>query len=74
MERECARTVRSSSKVSDPLFQPLIGFQEPPRIGVVPVINGDESDAIEVTNHCDDSYPGTEELPWILLDARLSRS
>ena len=38
MERECARTVRSSSKVSNPTFQPLIGSQEPPRIGVVPVI------------------------------------
>ena len=39
MERECARTVRSSSKVSNPTFQPLIGSLEPPRIGVVPVIN-----------------------------------
>ena len=37
--RECARTVRSSSKASNPTFQPLIGSQEPPRIGVVPVIN-----------------------------------
>ena len=38
MERECARTVRSSSKVSNPTFQPLIGTQEPPLYGVVPVI------------------------------------
>ena len=29
MERECARTVRSSSKASNPTFQPLIGSQEP---------------------------------------------
>ena len=36
--RKCARTVRSSSKVSNPTFQPLIGSQEPPRIGVVPMI------------------------------------
>ena len=38
MERECARTMRSSSKVSNSTFQPLVGFQDPPRIGVVPVI------------------------------------
>ena len=36
--RKCARTVRSSSKASNPTFQPLIGSQEPPRIGVVPMI------------------------------------
>ena len=39
--RECARTVRSSSKVSNPLFQPLIGSQEPPPLVLVPVINFD---------------------------------
>ena len=36
--RKCARTVHSSSKASNPTFQPLIGSQEPPRIGVVPMI------------------------------------
>ena len=41
MERECARTVRSSSKVSNPTFQPLIGTQKPPQYGVVPVIKMD---------------------------------
>ena len=36
--RGCAQTVRSSSKVCNPTFQPLIGTQEPPLYGVVPVI------------------------------------
>ena len=39
MERECARTVRSSSKASNPTFQPLIGSQEPTPELLVPVIN-----------------------------------
>ena len=39
MERECARTVRSSSKASNPTFQPLIGSQEPTPEVLVPVIN-----------------------------------
>ena len=39
MERECARTVRSSSKVCNPTFQPLIGSQEPTPEVLVPVIN-----------------------------------
>ena len=30
--------MRSSSKVSNPLFQPLIGSQEPPPLVLVPVI------------------------------------
>ena len=38
MERECARTVRSSSKASNPTFQPLIGSQEPTPEVLVPVI------------------------------------
>ena len=37
--QELARTVRSSSKVSNPLFQPLIGSQEPTPQVLVPVIN-----------------------------------
>ena len=36
--RECARTVRSSSKASNPTFQPLIGSQEPTPEVLVPVI------------------------------------
>ena len=36
MERECARMVRSSSKVCNPTFQPLPGTTP---YGVVPVIN-----------------------------------
>ena len=36
--RECARTVRSSSKASNPTFQPLIGSQEPTPEMLVPVI------------------------------------
>ena len=38
--RECARTVRSSSKASNPTFQPLIGSQEPPRIPVIKMLVG----------------------------------
>ena len=37
--RGCARTVRSSSKASNPTFQPLIGSQEPTPEVLVPVIN-----------------------------------
>ena len=37
--QELARTVRSSSKVSNPTFQPLIGSQEPTPQVLVPVIN-----------------------------------
>ena len=37
--RECARAVRSSRKVSNPTFQPLIGSQEPTPEVLVPVIN-----------------------------------
>ena len=37
--RECARTVRSSSKASNPTFRPLIGSQEPTPEVLVPVIN-----------------------------------
>ena len=36
--RECARTVRSSSKASNPTFRPLIGSQEPTPEVLVPVI------------------------------------
>ena len=36
--RGCARTVRSSSKASNPTFQPLIGSQEPTPEVLVPVI------------------------------------
>ena len=41
LSHELTRTVRSSSKVSNPLFQPLIGSQEPPPLVLVPVINFD---------------------------------
>ena len=37
--QELARTVRSSSKASNPTFQPLIGSQEPTPEVLVPVIN-----------------------------------
>ena len=37
--RGCARTVRSSSKASNPTFQPLIGSQAPTPEVLVPVIN-----------------------------------
>ena len=39
LSQEFARTVRSSSKVSNPLFQPLIGSQEPTPLVLVPGIN-----------------------------------
>ena len=37
------RTVRSSSKASNPTFQPLIGSQEPTPEVLVPVINVTEA-------------------------------
>ena len=45
MERECARTVRSSSKASNPTFQPLIGSQEPTPEVLVPVMNLIDADS-----------------------------
>ena len=52
MERECARTVRSSSKASNPTFQPLIGSQEPTPEVLVPVINLLGSFEVTVTSVC----------------------